>query len=128
MNGSKALLDSNTIIDDSKEIIDINRIIEKYSLVYLSIISYIEIMGYPFENENEREAIINILKKIPLINLNIEIADKAIEYRTHYKIKLPDALILATASHLKADLITSNLNDFKKIDNTVKIIVPLKNL
>jgi len=37
------------------------------------------------------------------------------------KIKLPDAIILATAKYLDAELITNDLNDFKNIDDAVVI-------
>jgi len=39
---------------------------------------------------------------------------------------LPDALILATAKHLKADLLTSDISDFQNIDKSVKLVEPKK--
>jgi predicted nucleic acid-binding protein len=40
-------------------------------------------------------------------------------HRKKRKIKLPDALILATARHLEAALLTRNLKDFKGLDEAV---------
>jgi len=38
-----------------------------------------------------------------------------IEVRKKYKIKLPDAIIFATAIYLNADLISFNYEDFRKL-------------
>jgi len=51
------------------------------------------------------------------------IAKQTIELRTLYKIKLPDAIIAATALHYKLTLITRNISDFDKI-NGITIIDP----
>ena len=124
MNGNSAVFDSNVIIDDSKGIVSINQIIDDYKLFYISIISYVEILGYDFTNNKEKTKIENILKNIPIINLELSIANIAIKYRKKSKIKLADSIILATAKSLNADLITRNTKDFLNIDNSVKIVVP----
>jgi predicted nucleic acid-binding protein len=62
------------------------------------------------------------------VELNKEIADIAIEYRKKKKIKLPDALVLATAKYIDADLLTNDIQDFQKIDKSVKIIEPQRKL
>ena len=86
MNGNKALLDSNVIIDASKGKLSLNNIIEKYDNIYISIICYIEVLGYNFESQKERLAIEKVIKNIPIINLNKNIADIAIEFRKKSKI------------------------------------------
>jgi len=52
------------------------------------------------------------------------IADIVIDYRTASlkKIKLPDAIILATSKKLHATLLTDDWDDFLNIDNTVKVL------
>jgi predicted nucleic acid-binding protein len=40
------------------------------------------------------------------------------------KIKLPDAIIYATAKLTQSDLITRNTQDFQNIDEEVKIVNP----
>ncbi len=126
MNGNKALLDSNVIIDASKGNISLKSIVDKYESLYTSIICYTEIMGYNFKNEQEKSAIEKILQIIPIINLDKEIADTAIKFRKKTKIKLPDALIIATADKISADLITSNISDFNNLTNKINIVVPEK--
>ena len=124
MNGNKGLLDSNVIIDAAKDAISIQEIINKYDYLYTSLICYVETCGYPFADKEEQELIEAIVNSIEVVNPDKNIADIAINYRKQKKIKLPDALILATAKYLHADIITSNVADFQNIDTSVKIVMP----
>ena len=51
------------------------------------------------------------------------IADKTIELRKKYKIKLPDAIIAATAIVYNLILVSLNITDFHKIEG-INIINP----
>jgi predicted nucleic acid-binding protein len=48
------------------------------------------------------------------IGFNHEIKSEGISFRRSHKLKLPDAIILATAKYLRKPLITLD-NDFKKV-------------
>jgi len=124
MNGNRGLLDSNVIIDASKGIVSVQDIVANYDDLFTSIICYVETLGYKFADETEKKIVKQILENIEIIELNRDIADIAIEYRKNNKIKLPDALVLASAKYLNADLLTSNVSDFQKIDNSVNLVVP----
>jgi len=125
MSGNKGLIESNVIIDASKGIISIQRILEEYDFLYTSLISYVETLGFKFSDNEEYDIVKQILNGIEIVDLNKEIADIAIEYRKKKKIKLPDALVLATSKYLKADLITSDVMDFQNVDKSIKIIHPV---
>lgn len=124
MIGNKGLLDSNVIIEAAKGRVSIQDIVNEYNYLYTSLICYVETLGYDFDDEDEKNAIIEILKNIEIVNLNKSIADVAIAYRRKRRMKLPDALIFATDRHLKCDLLTSNIADFQHIDSTVRIVIP----
>ncbi len=125
MSGTKrAILDSNVIIEASKKMIDVESTLSPYSQLFISVVSYVEVIGFDFVNTEEKDFILTILSKFPLIDINKDIADIAVEYRKKKKIKLPDAFILATARYLEADLLTNNVNDFKDLDDNVSIIIP----
>lgn len=64
----------------------------------------------------------NTMQGNDIIHTNDEIANHAINYRVKKNIKIPDALILATARYLNADFLTENKNDFTGIDPFVKIL------
>ncbi len=124
MNGNKALLDSNVIIDASKNLISVVDIINSYDMLFTSIICYIEVLGFNFKTETEKNAVERIFKSLSVININREIADFTVELRKKSKIKLPDALIMASAEIIEADLITSNISDFKNHSKNISVITP----
>ena len=125
MSGNKnAVLDSNVVIDASKNLVDFKTTLLPYSTIYVSVVIYTEVMGFNFIDAREEQAIKNLLAKFPIVEINKEIADITIRYRKKKKIKLPDAFILATASYLSADLITSNTDDFKDLDENVNVTLP----
>jgi predicted nucleic acid-binding protein len=57
MNGNKILLDSNVIISISKNKIDIDRLLNDFDIFIVSIITYMEVLGYEFKNVSERKII-----------------------------------------------------------------------
>lgn len=125
MSGNKiGVIDSNIVIYVSKGILSPKHVFGRYTTIYASIITYIETLGYDFDNRSEEATVVGVLEVIPIINLNLEIAERAIAYRKQHRIKLPDALILATARQLEADLITNNPKDFRGVDQQVHIVVP----
>jgi predicted nucleic acid-binding protein len=124
MNGNKAVLDTNIIIFISKKQIDIDKLMSLYDEFYVSIITYMEVYGFEFENETEKALINELFDLIEIVNVNMPIAEKVIEYKKNKrkKIKLPDAIILATAHFIKADLLSDDWDDFINIDSNVKIL------
>jgi len=124
MSGNKGLLDSNVLIDASKGIVSTQDIVNEYDYLYTSIISYVETLGYNYSDNEEKEIVKQILDNVEIVDLNKQIADIAIDYRKIKKIKLPDALVLATAKYLNANLLTSDVSDFQNIDKSVKIVEP----
>ncbi|MDQ3021470.1 MAG: type II toxin-antitoxin system VapC family toxin [Bacteroidota bacterium] len=109
------ILDSDILINYSKEEINLDHYFNDNEKVYISGITYMEIFGYEFESRREEELLTDIMEKIEMININEFIINKVIEIRKKFRIKLPDAIIYATASYLNADLITFNEEDFKKL-------------
>ncbi len=124
MNGNKAILDTNTIVFASKQQLDIEKLLAKYDYFYVSTITYMEVYGYDFANEKEKKLIDALFESIEIIETNKTIAEQVILYRKNKikKIKLPDAIILATAKYLEAELVTDDWDDFRNIDKNVKIV------
>jgi predicted nucleic acid-binding protein len=125
MNGNKKiLLDSNVIVFASKGQIDTNKLLHSYDKFYTSIINFMEVYGYEFENQEEKILTDTLFDILTVTDLNKSIAEQVIAYRKRKskKIKLPDAIILATAKYLNADLITDDWDDFIGIDPVVTIV------
>jgi predicted nucleic acid-binding protein len=123
MNGK--LIDTNIIIYLSKRKIEPEKVASSEDRLYISVITYMEVLGYKFENKFEKQKIVELCSHFPVINLNSEIVNKVISVRQKHKIKLPDAIILATAVVSKMDLITANVSDFIRIEPDLKIFNPM---
>jgi predicted nucleic acid-binding protein len=126
MNGNKVVLDSNIIIYLSKGLLNIEDISPRYDTFYISIITYMEVLGYQFSDEGEKEIIKELFGNFEIIYINSEIAENVILIREHKKIKLPDAIILATAKFLDCPLMTRNIDDFQDILEEVDIVNPFR--
>jgi predicted nucleic acid-binding protein len=123
MSGTKALLDTNLIILLSKRRIDVDSLLASYDEFYVSIITYMETYGYEFNNLDEKDLIDAFFELLEVVDVNQSVAQNVILYKTSKKrkIKLPDAIILATAKYLGADLLTDDWDDFVNIDLDVNI-------
>jgi hypothetical protein len=113
--GTKYLLDTNAVIDFSvlklpnKAYKKLTSIID--SSPQISIISKIELLSL----STVPRQIIIFTDQALIIPLDDHVVDKTIELRKKYKIKLPDAVIAATAIQHDLTLITHNVDDFRKI-------------
>lgn len=82
----------------------------------ISIITRIEVLGWQGHTEQSVIAARGLLSLCEEISLHKAIADCCIDLRQRYKIKLPDAVIAATALVSEYSLITRNTDDFIKIE------------
>jgi toxin FitB len=83
----------------------------------VSIITTIETLGFKGLTMEENLYFRNIFKLTEILQLNTQIAEKAILLRQTHKIHLGDAIIAATALHHNMELLTRNLSDFKNIEH-----------
>ncbi len=83
-----------------------------------------ETLGYNFNNPAEKAVVEGILHSFPIVQTNMDIVLRVVAYKQIRKIKTPDAIILATAKELDAELVTFNEADFKGVEPSVNIYVP----
>ena len=121
MNGNSALLDSNILIYLSKNELPFS-ILDQFATLFISVISYMEVLGYRFNNSKEENFVKELVSMFNVRFIDQEIAENVIDIRKQYRIKLPDAIIAATANTDDLCLITRNIEDFKNID--VRILNP----
>ena len=82
----------------------------------LSVITKIELLGWKFPNPNKSDISYAFVDQSNLFPLSEDIVNKTIELRQRYKIKLPDAVIAATAIVHDFTLISRNDKDFSNIN------------
>lgn len=115
MSGKSFLFDSNIIIRLSKQDPEIVDFINDSSLKFISVVTYMEVLGYPFASKAEEDFVKKLVNLFALIHIDQDIADQTVKIRKKQKIKLPDAIIAATAQIHKCKLVTANIKDFKAI-------------
>lgn len=113
MSGSKMMLDTNIALyllgGDQVLATVLN---EKE--VYISVISEMEMLGYPGIATEEIIRIKSFLAETTIVELTPDIKNKTIELRQFYNVKLPDAIIAATAISQNIPLISAD-SIFKRI-------------
>jgi predicted nucleic acid-binding protein len=119
MAKEKYLIDTNVAIDflanrfsggNKKKI---HKIIDQ--IPNFSIITKIELLGFS-TSESNLLILENFVNDSQIQLLSDEIVQKTIEIRRKYKIKLPDAIIAATAMVNQLTLVKRNISDFRNID------------
>ena len=113
--GQKYLLDTNVILDfmgkklPKKSEIFLSEIIDDH--INISAINKIELLGF----SNVEQDLIDFVNFAEIYHIDDTIIDQTIELRKKYKIKLPDAIIAATAIVHNFSLISHNFKDFQRI-------------
>lgn len=83
--------------------------------VITSRIVRLELLCYPNLSEREELTIREMLDQFAMIPVTLEIEDVAIYFRRKYKLKIPDALIAASAYHASATVVTFDVKDFEAV-------------
>ncbi|MBV5308177.1 type II toxin-antitoxin system VapC family toxin [Chromatium okenii] len=76
---------------------------------FISVITEMELLSYPLLASAEETIIHDFCSDVTIVDLNREIKSLAIALRRQHRLKLPDALIAATAQYLRATLYTNDL-------------------
>ncbi len=92
--------------------------------MFISFISYIELLAGIKEEEIKAEILI-FLQGFQIIYSDEEITETTLRFRKNLRLKIPDAIIGATALQQNAILITSDKEMVKKLSAEMKIIDPL---
>ncbi len=112
MSGRNLLLDSKTIIYIAQHKLMPDDFILTDDQLFVSDISLMETLGYPFSDATEKletEALLNVLLRL---RISDPIVAKVIEIRQTRRMKLPYAIIAATALLHDCIVVTRNVSDF----------------
>ena len=117
------LLDSTIVIDHLNGIAVAGAFIASSEAPAISIITWIEVMAglAPGQAESAGRW---LLKNLELLSLSESISEEAVKIRRLGRLKLPDAIILATARSHGLRLVTRNTKDFRPEDDD--ILVPYR--
>ena len=118
--GIKYLWDTNTVIyylqqqfpPKAEKFIDDLLLI---SIPVISAITEIELLCWKTDSEKDLQVLQGFISDCKVIEIENPIKYQTAEIRKEHYIKLPDAIIAATALIFNLDLVTRNIKDFKKI-------------
>jgi predicted nucleic acid-binding protein len=111
------------IIDFLKQknaVFDLSSLILQHEC-FISVIVKLELLKYPDITPNEEQAIIEFLQLVPIMPLNEIIENQTIALSRSTKLKLPDAIIGATAIVYDAEVVTCDPHFLKCKYNKLRI-------
>ncbi|MBK8907605.1 MAG: type II toxin-antitoxin system VapC family toxin [Rhodospirillales bacterium] len=106
----KAVFDTNILIDYLNGIVDARRELTRYDSLLISPITWIEVMVGGKSEENTR--LRDFLRRFDWVALDTAVAGVAARLRRTHRIKVPDAVVWASAEVADALLVTRNTKDF----------------
>lgn len=115
----KALLDTNVLVDYLNAVPQARTELERHTEKAVSIITWMEVMVGA--SGGLEAATRSFLCAFDIIALDGEIAERAVSLRRSHNIKLPDAIIWATAQVRSMLLVTRNTKDFATGDPGVRV-------
>jgi predicted nucleic acid-binding protein len=127
MSGNRLLLDTNILIYLSKQELKLEDFASEDDVLYISVITLMEAKGYHFSNKKEETIIGSLCENLIKAYLTDDVIETVISLRKKHNIKLPDAIILATAIENNLQLITRNTKDFEVAAHSEMVINPFKN-
>ena len=115
MNGISIVCDTNPLI----YLLDGDKSLARFldnKQIYTSVITELELFGKQNLSKHDNEMIESLLNNCFIIGINQEIKHIYREIKRKYVVKLPDAVIAATALYLDLPLLTFD-KDFEHIPN-----------
>ena len=114
-----AVFDTNIVIDALNGIPDADAEYSRYERVLISRITWMEVLvGAQGDDSELRDFLETHFEIIPL---DLAVAESAVQLRRAHRLRLPDAIIWATAQVNDAVLVTRNTKDFNADWDGVRI-------
>jgi predicted nucleic acid-binding protein len=107
MNGNSLFVDTNILLylisgdETVAELLDGKHI-------SISFVTELELLGYKDLSESDLKIIQELIKEATVIDINAEIKGFVVSLRKNYKIKLPDAIVVASALYSNLPLVTAD--------------------
>jgi predicted nucleic acid-binding protein len=105
-----AVFDTNIVIDALNGVAEADAEYSRYERVLISRVPWMEVLiGAEGDDANLRDF---LETHFEIISLDMAVAETAVQLRRAHPIRLPDAIIWATAQTREAVLVTRNIKDF----------------
>ena len=111
MNGKRYLLDTNAVIQLLAGNSSLIKMVEDSDFLAISVVSKLEFLSYPDLTEDEKNAFSELLEDLTVFDLTASdsaLMQEAVAMRIDGGLKLPDAVIAATALVNGCEVITND--------------------
>jgi len=115
-----AVFDTNILIDYLGGVDAARDEMRRYRQRLISVVTWMEVL-IGARSDDETDVIEMFLRDFRVVEVTRPVARDAIDLRRAHRIRLPDALIWASARAESALLVTRNTKDFPKNDPGVRI-------
>jgi predicted nucleic acid-binding protein len=116
----KAVFDTNIVIDLLNGVIEANNELGRYSQAAISRISWIEVLT-GVRDEEDQHRVEAMLSFFEMIELDEPVSRRAVELRKQYRLKVPDAIVFASAKLRDCVLVTRDVKDFPAEDPGIRV-------
>jgi predicted nucleic acid-binding protein len=116
----KAVFDTNILIDYLAGRAEAEVEISRYRHRLISSVTWMEVLAGA-RDEAEEDVIDWFLRDFQVVEVTRGVAREAVEIRKSHRLRLPDAIIWASARGESALLVTRNTRDFPKDDPGVRV-------
>jgi predicted nucleic acid-binding protein len=120
MSGNSLVIDTNIILYLLNGDETLVPILEDKQL-YISFVTQLELLSFHKISTQDIKIIMEFIDDCVVIDIPHDIKKQAIKLRRNYKIKLPDAIVAATANYLNSPLLTAD-KGFKKLEKNINLI------
>ena len=112
MSGNRRfVLDTNAVVSLLAGNRELSAQLEAAEYVGISVISYLEFLAFDGLSDGDRDCFANFCKRVEVVSLSHDdskLMKQALELRSSNRLKLPDAIIGATALSRNALIITND--------------------
>ncbi len=115
----RAVIDTNVLIDYLRGVRQAADELALYERPAISLISWMEVMAGT--TDQTEGAVRAFLQTFELLEIDSEVAERAVALRKAGRIKLPDAIIWATAKRHECLLVSRNSRDFEPRDPGIRM-------
>ena len=116
----RAVIDTNILIDVLNAVPEALEELDRYDAVGISVVTWIEVL-VGCRTDDEVQAARLVLSQLDVVRVPEAIAAGAVRLRQDRHLKLPDAIVLATALEWGCQLVTRNTRDFSASDPGIRV-------
>jgi len=109
----KAVFDTNILVDYLNGVEAAKDELARYSIRLISVITFIEVL-VGCKGPEEEKTVRGFLAALDVLDVSAEIAEESVSLRKRFRLKIPDAIVYATARTQGCILVSRNTKELKQ--------------